>query len=146
RIAQRVIMFSEAYAYHEADLQARPALYGKYTRGQIQQGAFFTGADYVQAQRVRSIVKEEALEMMSQVDVLVTPCMLNVATPFEGYDPDSTLRSASFMSAWNLTGQPAASVCCGFSAAGLPIGMQIVGKPFDEAMVLRVGDAFQQIT
>src|SRR5919202_493881 len=75
-----------------------------------------------------------------------TPTMLNVAPTFEGYDPDAMRRAPTFTAIWNLTGLPAASVCCGFSNAGLPIGMQIVGKPFDEAMVLRVGDAYQQLT
>jgi aspartyl-tRNA(Asn)/glutamyl-tRNA(Gln) amidotransferase subunit A len=146
RVAARVIMFSEAYAYHEPDLQTRPQLYGKYTRGQIQQGALVSAADYVQAQRARSAVKEDVLRVMSELDVLITPTMLTVAPQFEGYDPDSMVRSPSFMSIWNVTGQPAASVCCGFSEAGLPIGMQIIGKPFAEARVLRVGDAYQQLT
>src|SRR5918911_2913777 len=146
RHAQRAIMFSEAYAYHLPDLQARPQLYGQYTRQQIVQGALYSGADYVQAQRVRSMIKAEALAALSTVDVLVTPTTLNVAPTFEGYDPDAMRRAPTFTAIWNLTGLPAASVCCGFSNAGLPIGMQIVGKPFDEAMVLRVGDAYQQVT
>jgi aspartyl-tRNA(Asn)/glutamyl-tRNA(Gln) amidotransferase subunit A len=50
------------------------------------------------------------------------------------------------MGIWNVTGQPAASVCCGFSEQGLPVGLQIVARPFDEQMVLRVGDAYQQLT
>lgn len=65
---------------------------------------------------------------------------------FETYDPDSMRRSPSFMAIWNVTGQPAASVPCGFTSEGLPIGLQIVGKPFDEATVLRVCDAYQQLT
>ena len=146
RHAQCAIMFSEAYAYHLPDLQSRPQLYGKYTRQQIVQGALYSGADYVQAQRVRSMIKAEALAALSTVDVLVTPTTLNVAPTFEGYDPDAMRRAPTFTAIWNLTGLPAASVCCGFSNAGLPIGMQIVGKPFDEAMVLRVGDAYQQVT
>jgi aspartyl-tRNA(Asn)/glutamyl-tRNA(Gln) amidotransferase subunit A len=146
RDAQRAIMYSEAYAYHQADLQTRPELYGKYTRQQIHQGALYSAADYVQAQRVRSLVKEEALQALSTVDVLATPTMLNVAPTFEGYDPDAMRRAPTFTGIWNLTGLPAASLCCGFSSAGLPIGMQLVGKPFDEATVLRVGDAYQQLT
>jgi aspartyl-tRNA(Asn)/glutamyl-tRNA(Gln) amidotransferase subunit A len=146
RTAQRAIMLGEAYAYHLPDLQSRPQLYGKYTRQQITQGALYSAADYVQAQRVRSVIKAEALAALSVADVLVTPTMLNVAPRFEGYDPDALRRAPTFMAIWNLTGLPAASVCCGFSNAGLPIGMQIVGKPFDEAMVLRVGDAYQQLT
>ncbi len=144
--AQRVIMFSEAYAYHERDLQERSDKYGKYTRQQIQQGAFFTAADYVQAQRVRSLVKEDALRALADVDVLITPTMLTFAPTFEGYDPDALRRQPTFTGIWNLTGLPALSVCCGFSEIGMPMGMQIIGRPFDEPTVLRVGDAYQQLT
>jgi aspartyl-tRNA(Asn)/glutamyl-tRNA(Gln) amidotransferase subunit A len=146
RDAQRVIMFSEAYAYHELDLQERSEKYGKYTRQQIQQGAFFAAADYIQAQRVRALVKAEAEQALAAVDVLITPTMLTVAPTFEGYDPDAMRRQPTFTGIWNLTGLPALSVCCGFSAAGLPIGMQIVGRAFDEPTVLKVGDAYQLLT
>ena len=51
------------------------------------------------------------------------------------------------MGIWNATGQPAASLCCGFSSKeGMPIGLQIIGRPFDEATVLRVGDTYQRLT
>ena len=146
RNAQRAIMFSEAYAYHESDLRTRPELYGKYTRQQIQQGALYSAADFVQAERVRSLITDEALSALNGVDVLVTPTMLNVAPRFDEYDQDSMRRLPTFTAIWNLTGLPAASVCCGFSEAGLPIGMQIIARPFDEPTLLRVGDAYQRIT
>lgn len=146
RYAQRAIMLSEAYAYHRADLARQPEKYGRYTRRQLLQGALYSGGDYVQAQRMRSIVKAEVLFAMQDLDVLITPTSLATAPVYEGYDPDSMRRSPSYMGIWNLTGQPAASVCCGHSSAGLPIGMQIVGKPFEEAMVLRVGDAYQRLS
>jgi aspartyl-tRNA(Asn)/glutamyl-tRNA(Gln) amidotransferase subunit A len=146
RTVQRVIMLGEAYAYHQVDLQHRLDLYGKNTRSQILQGSLYSAADYVDAQRVRSRIKEDARAAMVDVDVLVTPTSLSVASAFEGYDPDAFRRLPSMMSIWNVTGQPALSVCCGFSTEGLPIGMQIVGKPFNESMVLRVGDAYQHLT
>ena len=146
RHVARVIMLGEAYAYHEPDLQTRPELYGVYTRQQIIQGALFSAADYVQAQRVRSLICAEARAGLAGVDALVTPTALVTAPTFEGYDPDSMLRMPSYMSIWNVTGQPALSVGCGFSSAGLPIGLQIIGKAFNEATVLRVGDAYQAIT
>ena len=144
--AQRAIMFGEAYAYHEPDLQARPELYGKYTRQTLQQGAFFSAADYVQAQRVRSLFCDEVARVLADLDVLVTPTALNVAPTFEGYDVAGTRALPSFMGIWNLTGMPALSIGCGFSEAGLPIGLQIIGKPFDEPMVFKVGDAYQRLT
>jgi amidase len=78
--------------------------------------------------------------------VLVTPTMLNVAPLFASYDPEAMLRQPTFMSIWNLTGLPALSVGCGYSPEGLPIGFQIIGKPFDEPTVLKVGDAYQRLT
>lgn len=144
--AQRVILFSEAYAYHERDLRERPEQYGKFTRQQLQQGAFFTAADYVQAQRVRSLIKEDADRALDNVDVLITPTVLNVAPTFEGYNPDAVRRQPSFTGIWNLTGLPALSVCCGFVESGLPVGMQIIGRAFDEPTVLKVGDAYQRLT
>jgi aspartyl-tRNA(Asn)/glutamyl-tRNA(Gln) amidotransferase subunit A len=146
RHAQRIIMFGEAYAYHEPDLQSRPELYGKYTRQSIRQGAFFTARDYVQAQRVRSLIKAEVSQALSQVDVLITPTMLGVAPTFESYDFEGSTKQPTFSGIWNLTGSPAMSVCCGFSSIGLPIGMQIVGKAFDEPTLFKVGDAYQSIT
>jgi aspartyl-tRNA(Asn)/glutamyl-tRNA(Gln) amidotransferase subunit A len=146
RNAQQAIMFGEAYAYHEPDLQARPELYGKWTRQQLRKGVLYTAADYVQAQRVRSLIKQECAQALAEVDVLVTPTSLNVAPTFEGYDPDGLADAPSFMGIWNLTGLPAMSICCGFSDATLPIGMQIIGKPFDEPTVFKVADAYQRIT
>jgi aspartyl-tRNA(Asn)/glutamyl-tRNA(Gln) amidotransferase subunit A len=72
--------------------------------------------------------------------------MLSVAPTFEGYDPDAVRRQPTYTGIWNLTGLPALSVCCGFSEIGMPIGMQIVGRAFDEPTVLKVGDAYQVLT
>ncbi len=102
--------------------------------------------DYVQAQRVRSLVCEEVARVLAGVDVLVTPTALSVAPTFEGYDVQAMRALPSFMGIWNLTGAPALSAGCGFSEAGLPIGLQIIGKPFDEPMVFKVGDAYQRLT
>jgi aspartyl-tRNA(Asn)/glutamyl-tRNA(Gln) amidotransferase subunit A len=146
RHAQRVIMYAEAYAYHEPDLQTRPELYGKYTRQNIRQGVMFTAPDYVQAQRVRSLIKAETIAALSGVDVLATPTMLGVAPTFAGYDFEAFTRQPTFTGIWNLTGSPALSICCGFSQSGLPIGLQIVGKAFDEPNVFKVGDAYQSFT
>jgi aspartyl-tRNA(Asn)/glutamyl-tRNA(Gln) amidotransferase subunit A len=80
------------------------------------------------------------------VDVLITPTSTAVAPTFAGYDGTKVDTAPSFTGVWNLVGFPALSVGCGFSSAGLPIGMQIVGAPFAEPTVLRVGDAYQRIT
>lgn len=154
RHAQRITMVGEAYAYHEPDLKAKPELYGKYTRQAFQVGAFFTTADYVQAQRFRPLLRDEVARafeeradgVQSPVDVLIVPGMATTAPTFAGYDPDATTRSYSLTPIWNLTGLPALSIPCGFSSGGLPVGLQVVGRPFAEPTVFKVADAYQQIT
>jgi aspartyl-tRNA(Asn)/glutamyl-tRNA(Gln) amidotransferase subunit A len=140
-------MLSEAYAYHEPDLSARPQVYGKYTRQMLLRGAFYSGADYVQAQRLRSVITAECLYAMANVDVIVVPTMLKTAPLLDEMDPERLLKDPIYFTGlWNVTGFPALSVCCGFSDAGLPIGLQLVGKPLDEPTLFAVGDAYQQIT
>ena len=78
------------------------------------------------------------------MDLLVSPTMTQPAAAFEGYDASSTVRGPSFTAPYNLTGLPAISVPCGFTADGLPVGMQIAGKPFDEPGVIRAAYAYQQ--
>jgi len=151
RHAQRVTMIGEAYAYHEPDLKSKPELYGKYTRQAFQLGAFYSAADYVNAQRLRPLIRQECAEAFGTkgrggVDVLIVPTMASVAPTFAGYDPDAMMRSYGFTPIWNLTGLPALSIPAGFSDGGLPIGMQVVGRPFDEPIVFKVADAYQQLT
>jgi aspartyl-tRNA(Asn)/glutamyl-tRNA(Gln) amidotransferase subunit A len=145
-LACTVTIRAESYGYHERDLRERPDLYGRHTRRVLQVGALFTGADFVQAQRVRSLVKAEVAAALAGADVLLVPTMPGVAASFRGYDPDGRLTAPSYTGFWNMTGSPALSVPGGFSSAGLPIGLQIVGRPFDEATVLAVGDAYQRLT
>jgi aspartyl-tRNA(Asn)/glutamyl-tRNA(Gln) amidotransferase subunit A len=83
---------------------------------------------------------------MADVDVLVTPTSPTPAEKIAEMDMQRRLLGPSFTGMWNLIGLPALAVPCGFSSTGLPLSMQIVGKPFDEAAVLRVGDAYQQLT
>jgi len=144
RAANSVIMLSEAYAYHEHNLKSRPQDFGEMVRARFRIGGLFSASDYVQAQRCRQLVKKEFAEVMRRVDLLVTPTMTQTAAAFEGFDATSTVRGPSFTAPFNLTGLPAISVPCGFTAAGLPVGMQIAGKPFDEPGVIRAAYAYQQ--
>ena len=144
RAANSVIMVSEAYAYHEPNLKARPQDFGEITRGRFRIGALMSAADYLQAQRVRTLARREFAEVMQTVDFLVTPTMTQPAASFEDYDPTSTVRGRSFTAPFNVTGLPAISVPCGFTENGLPIGMQIAGKPFDEPGVIQAAYTYQQ--
>ena len=144
RAANSVIMLSEAFAFHEKNLRTRPHDFGEMVRARFRIGGLFSASDYVQSQRVRKLVNREFAAVLQKVDVLVTPTMTQPAAAFEGYDATSTVRGPSFTAPFNLTGLPAISVPCGFTASGLPVGMQIAGKPFDEPGVIRAAYAYQQ--
>ena len=144
RAANSIIMLSEAYAFHEKNLKSRPQDFGEMVRARFRIGGLFSASDYVQAQRVRKLVQREFAEVLKRVDVLVTPTMTQPAAAFQGYDSTSTVRGPSFTAPFNLTGLPAISVPCGFTDAGLPVGMQIAGKPFDEPGIFRVAYNYQQ--
>jgi aspartyl-tRNA(Asn)/glutamyl-tRNA(Gln) amidotransferase subunit A len=143
--ANNLIWAAEGFAYHQEDLRTRWDLYGRYTRTAIARGALYSGPDYVQAQRVRSYFKKAVAEVMADLDVLVTPTSTTPAEKIADMDMQRRMLGAGFTGQWNLIGLPALAVPCGFSSIGLPLSMQIVGKPFEEATVLRVGDAYQQV-
>ena len=144
RAVNAIIMAGEAYAFHEKNLKARPDDFGEAVRARFRIGALLSASDYVQAQRCRQLVKRGFAEAMAQVDLLVTPTTAYPAPRFESYDAAFTLRGPSFTAPFNVTGLPAISIPCGFTEAGLPVGMQLVGKPFDEPTVLRAAHAYEQ--
>ena len=142
--ANVVIMLSEAYAFHQKNLKERPQDYGDVVRTWFRVGGLFTAGDYVQAQRWRTVAMEEFAEVLRGVDLLVTPTMPQPAALFEGYDPLFEDLGPNFTSPFNFTGLPAISVPAGFTGDGLPVGMQIGGKPFDEPTVFRAAYSYQQ--
>jgi len=144
RAANTIIMVSEAFAFHEPNLKSRPQDFGDIVRARFRIGGMLSAGDYLQAQRCRQWSKREFAEALRKVDFFVTPTMTQPAPAFEGYDPTDTIRGRSFTAPFNVTGLPAISVPCGFTEAGLPVGMQIAGKPFDEPGVIQVAYTYQQ--
>ena len=144
RAANSVIMVTEAYAFHEPNLKSRPQDFGEIVRGRFRIGGLLKASDYLQAQRVRQWCRREFGDALRKVDLLVTPTMTQPAPAFEGYDPTSAILGRSFTAPFNVTGLPAISVPCGFTASGLPIGMQIAGRPFDEPGVIQAAYTYQQ--
>ncbi len=142
--AQPVIMLSEAFSYHAQKLKARPDLFGDMVRARFRTGGLFAGGDYVQAQRLRNVLKRQFAEVLQRVDVIASPTMSTPAPRFDEMDAMTTTRSPSFTGPYNLTGMPVISVPCGFTSKGLPVGLQIAGKPFDEPTVFRAAYAYQQ--
>ena len=146
REANSIIMASEAFAYHRANMQQRWNEYGRGTRAQVGRGALYSAADYVQAQRFRTYFRKEVGRVMREVDVLVTPTATAPAERIDEIDIAQRMLRPSYTPPWNLAGVPALAIPCGLSTGGLPISLQIVGKPFDEGTVLRAGDAYQRRT
>ena len=144
--ANHITLIGEAYAYHRNNLVNRWTDYGAFTRPTLGRGAFYTGADYVQAQRVRTVFREGVAAVLRDVDVLITPSAITPAQRSDEMDVSTRLTQSSFTGQWNLAGLPAAAVPCGFSESGLPLSFQIVGKPFAEGTVLKVADAYQRVT
>jgi aspartyl-tRNA(Asn)/glutamyl-tRNA(Gln) amidotransferase subunit A len=146
--AYLAILLVEAFAYHERDLRERPQLYGEGLRDKLLAGGLFSSAEYVQAQRLRARLQRDFLATFQQVDVLATPTMLSPALPFSVVqDPDLPYPyPTSNTSPFNMSGLPALALPSGFSTTGLPMSLQIAGRPFDEATVLRVGHAYEQAT
>jgi len=144
--ANQITLVAEAFAYHRNNLITRWTDYGRFTRPNIGRGALYTGADYVQAQRLRTVFREGVAAVLREVDVLIVPSMTTPAQRSDDMDISKRLTQSSFTGHWNLAGLPAVAVPCGFSESGLPLSFQIVGKPFAEGTVLKVADAYQRVT
>jgi aspartyl-tRNA(Asn)/glutamyl-tRNA(Gln) amidotransferase subunit A len=157
-VANMVTINSEALAYHHADLQERWDDYFAGTRASFAQGAYITGADYVQAQRARRRAQRELTDLFTEVDAIVSPTCATGAIPYDAFDSDraselddlfqdlNVLFSLFFTPYWDCVGNPALAVPMGFTEAGMPLSLQIGGRPFDEQTVLDVGHAFQAAT
>lgn len=151
--AHRAIIFSEASSYHQPFLKDHADRYGEATRLQLEAGLFLPAVDYLKGQRVRRVVRRAWAEVFRSVDCLLTPASQAVAARFgvealalPGGQTPLLHAYLGLLLPFNLSGHPALAVPCGFSQDGLPIGMQLVGRPFDEATILRVAHQYQRNT
>ena len=140
------ILMSEALAYHRRNLAERWEDYGVYTRQMIASALFYTSVDVIQARRVRRFVATEVDRVLDQVDVIATPTAGAGAPPADNLDFATALMLPVFTAPWNALGLPTISVPCGLTSDGLPVGLQLAGRRFDEVTVLRVADGFQAVT
>jgi aspartyl-tRNA(Asn)/glutamyl-tRNA(Gln) amidotransferase subunit A len=142
----------EAASFQEEFLHTRLDDYGD-VRAQVELGTMVLATDYLRAQRLRTAMRQEADALLARVDALVTPTTRTVAHPIGRPFTEVAGQPVTPFSLWigltlpfDLTGSPALSVPCGFSAAGLPIGLQLVGRSWDEATLLRIGAAYERAT
>lgn len=145
--ATLILMVCEGFAYHRNNLAARWEDYSQGLRECLGMAPFYTAADIVQAQRVRRVGVKAIETLFATYDVVVSPTMSRGALTFDEVASFwDGAGDAMLTGYWNGTGSPTMSVPAGFNSKGLPLGLQISGKAFDEATVLKVGDAFQQGT
>lgn len=148
--AAAVVMSVEATAFHERHLRTHVGDYGADLQVRLLRGFFLQGTDYLTAMRARSFLRQVFTSAFERCDVLAAPAT-QVAAAAIDEDPDSSAGTSLAMSVqltrftnpFNVTGLPALSLPCGFTARGLPVGLQLVGRPYDEGHVLRVGAAYE---
>ncbi|MFI8449170.1 amidase [Streptomyces erythrochromogenes] len=148
------LMVPEASAYHERTLRAVPDLYSADVRVLLEAGELMTAGDYLRAQRARTLVRQAWRDMAAAVDVIAAPTVPMTAVAAGQTSVtwgDGTVESVSdayvrLSAPANVTGVPALTVPVGLDPRGLPIGMQLMGRPFDDATVLRAGHAYERTT
>ncbi len=137
---------SELLAVHENVLRTRPGDFGEDFLGRVLPAVLIGARDYVQAQRERRRILAEMAPVYDQFDVLVTATAGGPAPRLDAWRTIEFWRRPSLTTPFNVTGGPALAQCIGFSSGGLPLSMQVVGRPFDEATVLRAAHAYERAT
>jgi aspartyl-tRNA(Asn)/glutamyl-tRNA(Gln) amidotransferase subunit A len=140
------ILYAESFAVHEAWMRTAPEKYGEYMRHRLALGALVSAADYLQAQRRRRDLIARTEAATADLDLLITASAVGEAPLITAVSKWASLDKPGFTIPFNVTGWPALSVCTGFGEGGLPVSMQIIGKPFDDAGVLAAGHAFERAT
>jgi aspartyl-tRNA(Asn)/glutamyl-tRNA(Gln) amidotransferase subunit A len=151
-----LISMTERAAAYEEWARTRLGEFGERVRSRLMLGAFVTGVDYVQAVRRRRELRAELKAAMADLDVVLTASQPNEAPKIDAVPKWDTFQQPSFTMPFNVAGYPAISICSGFGPTdqvrgpeahgGLPVAIQLVGKPFQEATVLRIADAFEKAT
>jgi aspartyl-tRNA(Asn)/glutamyl-tRNA(Gln) amidotransferase subunit A len=153
--ATMAIIGSEALAFHAEWVRTRAGEYQADVIERLRMGAFVTGVQYVRAQQLRARVRAEVDRALTAHDVLLAPTTpitaarvgeREIEVAVDGATRDVRSALIRFTRPINFSGHPACSVPCGFSRSGLPVGMQLIGRAFDEATVLRAADAYQRVT
>ena len=152
--AQLTIESCEPSTYHQRWLRERPQDYGDDVRTLLEVGEMLLATHYLQAQRYRALLRQEFMNAFRQVDVFVCPTLPFTATRVgemkvvieNGEEEEMLSAIMQYTGVPSLTGLPSLAVPCGFDPDGLPVGMQIIGRPFDEATLFQAGMAFQSVT
>ena len=141
-----IIAEAEFFAVHEKDLIERYEDYGANLRFRALPGGLIRAVDYIQAQRQRAKLVAEMQTLFANYHAMVTLCTYGPAPKMSEDKSTHFFQRPNLTAVFNVTGNPAISICTGFDRTGLPLAMQIVGKPFDEATILSIAHAYEQAT
>ena len=148
--AQRFILAAEAYAVHEERLESEPERFDDHGLERLLDGERLRAFKYANAQQRKLRSRREYEEVLRSVDVLLTPTVPIPATEIgqrettiDGYEEAVYSALTRLTGPTNLNGLPSLSVPCGTTTSGLPIGLQLIGRPFDEATLYRFGRAYE---
>jgi aspartyl-tRNA(Asn)/glutamyl-tRNA(Gln) amidotransferase subunit A len=139
--AGRVIMHAEGAAFHRDRFKTQWQAYGPKLAGLVEAGLLIPAVSYLRAQQVRSLAIAAMRQLLREVDVLLTP-----STPGAAPEGLASTGDSVFNSPASTFGLPALGLPMGFAPSGLPLGLQIVGRPFEESTILRVGAAYEATT
>ena len=142
----RVIISAEAYALHEATLQTRLSDYSRSFRIRVLSGALVRAAEYIAAQRRRSDLIATTAKAFQRFDVLISTPTGGPAPLLTEQRADDGFARPLLPTLANVAAVPSLVVCAGFTAGGLPLGLEIIGPAWGDATVLRVGHHFEQET
>jgi aspartyl-tRNA(Asn)/glutamyl-tRNA(Gln) amidotransferase subunit A len=142
----RIIISAEAYALHEATLKTRLADYSRVFRIRVLAGGLIRAADYIAAQRRRSDLIAAVAALFQKFDVLISAPVTGAAPTLAEQRPDDGFSRPLLTTVANVAAVPSMVVCGGFSATGLPLGLEIMGPSWGDATVLRVGHHYEQAT
>ena len=149
--AQRLTLAAEAYAVHRDRLKSEPEKYDDHVIERLLNGEDLEAYRYANAQQRKLRSRDEFVQVLRDVDVLLTPSVPVPATEIGqrqtnigGYEEAVYSSLTRFTGPTNMNGLPSLSVPCGFTGFGLPVGLQIIGRPFDEATLYRFGHAYEQ--
>ena len=144
----------EASAYHRGMLRERADLYGEDVRVFLEAGELISATDYITALRVRQQMKDAWQKLYTEVDAVIAPSVAAPATRRDqevidwgdGNEEPVTPAFVRLSAPANVTGLPSVAVPCGFSSSGLPLSFQVIGRPFGEARILRIAQAYESAT
>ncbi|WP_431284156.1 amidase [Humitalea sp. 24SJ18S-53] len=138
-----LILAADAFAVHEPWMRTKLRDYGEILRDRLALAATITAADYLNAQRRRRELCDAVAATMRGCDLLLTAAQPSEAKPIEQVGKWASFEAPNFTIPFNLTGQPALTVCSGLGEGGMPVGAQLIGRPFEDATVLRAGQAYE---